>query len=57
MPCRLTSGVVPGGPSLPQPDLTGAALSELTLSYWAKSLCVVVGVKKISRPIRNRTAV
>ena len=47
VPCRLTLGVVPGGPSLPQPDLTEATFSKLTLSFWVKSLCTAMGSRRL----------
>ena len=56
VPCRLTLGVVPGGPSLPQPDLTGASLGTDVLLLGQESVHGY-GVKKVGRLIRNRTAV
>lgn len=56
-PSEAGSGVVSSDPGLPQPALTEAAFSELTLSILGQESACGRGVKKIGRPIRNRTAV
>lgn len=45
-PSEAGSGVVSSDPGLPQPALTEVAFSELTLSFWAKSLCAAMGSRR-----------
>ena len=45
-PSEAGAGVVSSDPGLPQPALTEAAFSELTLSFWVKSLRAAVGSRR-----------